>query len=133
MLGIRSKWRRFRVSRVPPLLVTMPAISLSAIPMGLPARTRDLRISLAASAAAWSSPNDGTARSSWAPVFEPGGRAASSSWLPRGVKPADDRGSDCATAKQEFHGVGLALTGEVIDEGIRIGDGHRQFARVFLV
>jgi len=48
-------------------------------------------------------------------------------------KPADDRGSDCATAKQEFHGVGLALTGEVIDEGIRIGDGHRQFARVFLV
>ncbi len=39
----------------------------------------------------------------------------------------------CATTKQPLHCVGFAFTREVIDEDVRIGDGHRQFARSFRV
>jgi hypothetical protein len=43
----------------------------------------------------------------------------------------------CATAKshdfEPLHCVGFAFTREVVDEDVRIGDRHRQFARSFRV
>jgi len=45
-------------------------------------------------------------------------------------KSADYRCPECATTKQSFHCVGFAFAREVIDEDIRIGDGHRQFALI---
>jgi len=49
--GTRSKCRRLRVNSTPPLLVTIPAIKLSAMPIELPDDSRVFRISLALSAA----------------------------------------------------------------------------------
>jgi hypothetical protein len=45
-------------------------------------------------------------------------------------KPADDGRSECAAAQQPFDRVGFAFAREVVDEDIRIGDGHRQLARI---
>src|ERR1035441_5648533 len=45
------------------------------------------------------------------------------------LKPADDGCPECAMAKQSLHRVGLAFTREVVDEDIRIGDGHRSEER----